>query len=303
MIKDEKSNFVGWTAVVISTIITSFWAFWGIIENFHEGWYYSSSFSNLGLMFVQYLSPMLVFMGAALVSIYKPRIGGGFHVVIAFFAAWFFQVFSNAVILVLLVPLIGIGALYWFGRPLPRKVAVSLVVGLPFLTLIVAGIGPILRVSRRIDDGFLQARLVGGNDVELIWAPAGPGWPSEGTNWHGAKQMCQYLEEDGLTIAPELQNIWRLPTVDETVRSMALHGENSECVWDPSTAKAIYKTNPDKESPLWDTHSQVIYWWTATEIDEERAHIIVYDGKVWPRSKNFGPAYLGFRCVTNPILE
>ena len=62
-------------------------------------------------MFVQYLSPMLVFMGAALVSIYKPRIGGGFHVVIAFFAAWFFQVFSNAVILVLLDPLIGIGAL------------------------------------------------------------------------------------------------------------------------------------------------------------------------------------------------
>ena len=96
------------------------------------------------------------------------------------------------------------------------------------------------------------------------------------------------------------QHIWRLPTVDEAVRSMARHGQNSGGVWDAEIAKATYKTTPDKESPLWNAHSQVIYWWTATVVDEERAYIIVYDGKVWPRNKQLSPAYLGFRCVKQP---
>ncbi|MBC8350439.1 MAG: hypothetical protein H8E66_00525 [Planctomycetes bacterium] len=40
-------RIVGWIAVVLSTAITCFWAFWGIIENFHEGWYFESVWSNL----------------------------------------------------------------------------------------------------------------------------------------------------------------------------------------------------------------------------------------------------------------
>jgi hypothetical protein len=303
MKKVNNHQIMGWIAVGFSTLITCFWAFWGIIENFHEGWYYSSWLSNLGLMFVQYLSPMLIFMIATLISIFKPRFGGGLYVIIALFAAWFFQIFSNVAILLFLVPLIGIGALYWFGRPEPRKTALWITIGLPILTLIIAGLGPILRVSKRFDDGVLEARLVQGNGVHLLWAPAGPGWPSEGDNWNNVHIVCNYLNEDGLTLNPEPQNIWRLPTVDDAVRSMAFHGENSGGVWDPGTAIATYKTNPDKESPLWDIHSQVIYWWTATEIDEGKAYIIVYDGKVWPRSKNLGPAYLGFRCVTNPPAD
>ena len=189
------------------------------------------------------------------------------------------------------------GTLYWIGRPEPRKVAASLIIGLPVLTLIIAGIGPVIRVSQRLDDGNLQARIVQGNGVTLIWAPDGPGWPHEGGNWHEAQQTCQHLSEDGLNLAPEPQFIWRLPTVDETVRSMARHGINSGGVWIAETTKATYNITPDKESPLWNVHSQVIYWWTATEVNDERTYIIVYDGKVWPRSKQFGPAYLGFRCV------
>jgi hypothetical protein len=136
--------------------------------------------------------------------------------------------------------------------------------------------------------------------VNLIWAPDGPGWPRTGASWYEAQQVCQYLGEDGLTPAPAPQHIWRLPTVDEAVRSMARHGQNSGGVWDAGIAKATYKTTPDKESPLWNAHSQVIYWWTATEVDEEHAYIIVYDGKAWPRAKQFSPAYLGFRCVKQP---
>ena len=293
----DMRQVAGWIAVGISTIITCIWAFWGIIENFHEGWYYESWLSNIGLMFFQYLSPMLIFMGVTLVSIYWPRLGGSLHAIIAIFAIWFFQSFSNAATFLLIIPLIGLGALYWFGRPQPRKLAAALVIGLPIMTLIVSGIQPVMRVSQRIDDGNLQARLVPGNGVNLIWAPDGPGWPRAGGSWNEAQQACQHLSEDGLTSEPVSQEIWRLPTVDEAVRSMALHGQNSGGVWDAEAAQAAYKTTPDKESPLWNTHSQVIYWWTATSIDDTHAYIIVYDGKVWPRPKQFSPAYLGYRCV------
>jgi len=141
---------------------------------------------------------------------------------------------------------------------------------------------------------------VRGNDVELIWAPDGPGWPREGTDWFDARRVCQYLNEDGTSLSLTPQNIWRLPTVDEAVRSMARHRQNSRGVWEEDILEAMYDTQPDKESPLWNIYSQVIYWWTATEVDKDRAYIIVYDGKVWPRSKDFGPDYLGFRCVKQP---
>ena len=296
----DKRQIVGWIAVGLSTAITCLWAFWGIIETFHEGWYYESWLANVGLMLVQYLSPMLIFMGVTLISVLWPRFGGSLHVVCALLAAWFFGAFTNTVVFLLIAPLVGIGVLYWFGRPRPCKTAVSLAIGLPILTLIISGIAPVLRVSQRVDDGNLQARLVHGNGVALVWAPDGPGWPLTGADWYGAQQACQYLDEDGLSLASAPQYIWRLPTVDEAVRSMARHGQNSGGVWNAETAKATYQTRPDKESPLWNTHSQVIYWWTATEIDEEHAYIIVYDGKVWPRAKQLSPAYLGFRCVKQP---
>jgi hypothetical protein len=299
----DKRQILGWIAVGLSIAITCFWAFWGIIENFHEGWYYEFLLSNVGLMFVQYLSPMLIFMGVTLVSIFWPRLGAGLHGILALLVAWFFGAFTNAVTFVLMVPLIGLGVLYWFGRPQPRKIAACLAVGLPLLTLTISGIAPVLRESQRLDDGNLQARLVPVNGLSLIWAPEGPGWPLTGADWHEAQQVCQYLEEDGLTLAPVPQDIWRLPTVDEAVRSMARHGQNSGGLWDAEIAEATYETTPDKESPLWNGYSQVIYWWTATEADEDYAYIIVYDGEVWPRSKQFSPAYLGFRCVKQPPAD
>jgi len=293
----KKQSIMGWVVVGLSTIITCFWAFWGIIENFHEGWYFESLLSNLGLMFAQYLSPMLVFMVVTLVSIFWPRFGGSLHVIFALLAIWFFQAFSNAAMFLIILPLIGMGLLYWNGRLEPKRLAVSVSIGLPLLTLIIAGVEPVIRVSQRINDGNLQARFVHGNGVSLTWAPDGPGWPREGGDWYEANQTCQHLTEDGLTLSTTPQNIWRLPTVDEAVRSMSRHRQNSGGRWNAETAEATYTTTPDKESPLWNTHSQVIYWWTATEIDEEKAYILAYDGKVWPRYKQFGPAYLGFRCV------
>jgi hypothetical protein len=300
MKRTDKRQITGWIGVSLSTLITCIWALWGILENFHEGWYSETLAANLGLMFIQYLSPMLIFMGVTLVSIFWPRVGGGLHIAAALLAIGFFQAFSNAATFLIILPFIGLGLLYWISRIEPRKRAASVAIAFPLLTLIIAGIGPAIRVSQRLNDGNLQARLVQGNGIELTWAPGGPGWPREGGDWSEAQKACAYLSEDGLTVAPTPQDIWHLPTVDEAVRSMARHGQNSGGVWDEETAEATYETTPDKESPLWNIHSQVIYWWTATEIDEDQAYIIVYDGKIWPRSKSFGPDYLGFRCVKSP---
>src|SRR6266508_5706779 len=87
----SKRQVVGWLAVALSTSIASFWAFWGIIENFHEGWYYCSTFENLGLMLVQYLSPMLAFAVITVVAIVAPRLGSILYLLIGILAAWRFR--------------------------------------------------------------------------------------------------------------------------------------------------------------------------------------------------------------------
>jgi len=293
----DRRLIAGWVAVGLSILITCSWAFWGVIENFHEGWYFDSLLSNLGLMLAQYLSPMLVFLGVTLLSIFWPRFGAVLHLILSLLTLWFFRAFSNAAIFLIVLPLTGLALLYWNGRLEPRRLAASLALGLPLVTLILAGIEPVIRVSQRFDDGDLDARLIHGNGVDLIWAPDGPGWPREGGDWHEADRACGHLNKNGSTLASNPQHIWRLPTVDEAVRSMSRHGQNCGGVWDSETPETTYEITPDKESPLWNVHSQVIYWWTSTELDEEHAYIIVYDGKVWPRAKRFNPAYLGFRCV------
>jgi hypothetical protein len=294
---------LGWVAVGLSILLSCFWAFWGVIENFHEGWYYDSMPWNLGLMILQYLSPMLLFMAGALVAIHWPRLGGALHAMAGLPILWRFRPLFGTAALLIAGPLLLIGMLYCIGRPRPRKLAGALIIGLPVLVLMVCGIGPAIRVAARFDDGNLEIRLVQGNGVRLIWAPDGPGWPRRGVTWHEAVRRCQYLTEDGTTLADTPQNIWRLPTVEEAVQSMARHGENCAGTWDVENAKAVYQIVPDKESPLWNIHSQVIYWWTGTQIDDERAYIIVYDGKVWPRRKQHGPGYLGFRAVRAASAE
>ncbi len=293
----NKSQRMGWSAVAFSITIACLWAFWGANEAFHEGWYYESPLKNLGLTVLQYLSPMLIFIGIGLVSITWPRAGGAFHIAVALLAAVFFDIRSNTVLLFGLIPLIGIGILYWYGRLPSKKAAARWMIALPVSVALVSGAVPGYRVSQRIDERSLEAQTVHGNGVTLTWAPAGPGWPREGSNWHEAQKACQWLGQDGKTPASGPQNIWRLPDVDEAVRSMALHGENSSGVWNEKTAQSEYDRRPDKEFPLWDAYSPIIYWWTATEVDAEKAYIIVYDGRVWERSKQLDVGSLGFRCV------
>ena len=161
----------------------------------------------------------------------------------------------------------------------------------------------VIKVSRRVNDNDFGTRIIEGNEVTLVWAPRGPGWPDSGTTWDEAIDICRYLSEDGTTVMDEIQDIWRLPTVDEAVRSMMLHGENVNGVWYPDEKKAVYDKTPDKESPLWDVHSQVIYYWTSeSEKDNaDRAYIIVYHGGIHSKMKIDGQSYLSFRAVKNVL--
>jgi len=247
-------------------------------------------------MLVQYLSPMLVFLGAALLALYRPWLGACLYVAAAVFAGWRFGLANRTNHTIIIPPLLVLAALFAFGRPRPRRLALALVVGLPVLTLLVCGAEPAWRVPRRFDDGDRGARRVEGNGVKLMWAPAGPGWPDRGGfDWEEAKRRCRHLTADGTALADTPQNIWRLPTVAEAVASLTRHGENCGGTWDAATAKATYRIMPDKETPLWNPHSQVIYWWTATETDDGQAYMVVYNGQVHPRSKR--DRYFAFRAV------
>jgi hypothetical protein len=73
-------HILGWFAVGLSTLAA---CFWGIIENFREGWYHPSLWMNLALMVVQYLLVTLLVVGAAVVAIRWPKIGGTVHLAAA----------------------------------------------------------------------------------------------------------------------------------------------------------------------------------------------------------------------------
>jgi hypothetical protein len=220
------------------------------------------------------------------------------HALAGISLAWVLFDWEDRVAMQLVIlPMLGLGALYWYGRPQPRRRARWIAVGLPMLTLVAAGVEPAVRVAGRVHDNNLDARVVDGNGIRLVWAAEGMGWPHTGVTWHEAVRRCQHLSDDGRSLAETPQNVWRLPTVEEAVRSMSRHRINSGGVWDAQTSVARYQIRPDKEPPLWNVHSQVIYWWTATERNDDAAYMVVYDGKVWPRRKRIAPDYLAYRCV------
>jgi hypothetical protein len=294
----DRRSWTGWTAVGISTLIAGFWAYWGSIEAFHEGWFYHSLWKNVGLTFAQYLSPMMIFVLLACASIRFPRIGALLHIALGF-AIPLFVVRTHAALFFIAAPLVLLGLLYWAGRPRPLRAAYAAAILVPFAVALVCGTPMAIRVAGRVDDGIRDARVVEGNGLSLLWAPRGPGWPDDvrGYTWNEADSICASLTDDGKAVAATRQNIWRLPSVDESVLSMGRHGKNAGGAWDSVTAHAEYTIDPDKESPLWDSWSPIIYWWTSTSVDEVTAYKVVYNGQVWPARKKSRAGYFAFRAV------
>ncbi len=289
----------GWIAVSTSTIVACFWAFWGSIENFHEGWFYPSIWRNIGLMFVQFLSPMLIIMAASAAVTRWPKLALPGLGAAAVAAALFFRG-AGAAIGWIVIPLALLAVLYHFGRPEPRRWALRCLILLPTLTAIVCGAYPGWRAVHRLDDGNYGLRVVEGNGVTLAWAPEGPGWPSHHASWDDARHACAHLTPDGRSLATTPQNHWRLPTVEEAVRSMVYRGRNAGGTWDESHHRPQYRVMPEKDSPLWRAHSQIIYWWTDTESAPGKAYRIAYNGYVTSARKEGWGDYWAFRCVCEP---
>ncbi len=289
--------WAGWTAVGLSTVATCFWAFWGAAEAFHEGWYDRSLWLNLGLTFVQYLSPWLVLLLPVAVALRWPRTALALFLTIAVAVGLFFG--EGPGVTLLAVPLGLLGALFQFGRPEPRRWAWRAVLILPALTALVTGAVPGYRAMTRLDDGYYGARLVEGNGVRLVWAPEGPGWAERHASWDECGRRCAHLTADGRALSPTPVGIWRLPTVDEAVRSMVRHGRHAGGTWDSVRRKAAYRVWPEKESPLWRRYSPVIYWWTGTEDGPDRAYRRAFNGYVNSTIKR-GWGALSCRCVCPP---
>ncbi len=295
----RRQLIFGWTAVFIVAVIASLWAYWGGIENFYEGWYSRSIWENILMMLAQYWMLAIVFMIIGFVGIRFPRISLFLNIALGIGAAVFFSGASFSVLwIMILIPLTAIGLLFFFGVVKPRKFAYILVIGVPVLILVVTSIIGIVKVGNRVDDGDYGARAVkGSGDVCLIWAPKGPGWPESGLSYDESIEICLHLSEDGTELLEEEVNLWRLPTVSEAVASQILHGKNAGGVWKPDEEKAEYELTPDKETPLWDPHSMVIYYWTGAIAEEGRAYVISYNGGVHARDTESHYGYLAFRAV------
>ena len=292
----------GWLAVSGSILITSYWAFWGITENFHEGWYHHHLGKNLAMLFGQYLSWMLSFMVVALLALRWPRVGAAIHVIGAIAILTFVWGSHPTTLATIYVPFFLLAAGYWFGRAQPRRLAVALLVGIPLLVTIGFAVEPAIRLSGRVDDMNREARRVTANGVDLIWAPEGPGWPLQAGNvtWEEARDICRHLGPDGKTVMETPQDIWRLPTVEEFVRSQHRKGKPCDGTWDEERKKPSYQRPPDKESPLWATDSRIIYWWIGTEVDEKHGYKVSYRGTVRGATKDSSFTYWGYRAVREP---
>jgi hypothetical protein len=287
----SRKQWLGWLAVGLMAAFTSLWAFWGIIENFHEGWFYRSFWKNLVMMFGQYLSPMLVFMLPGLLAIYKPRWGAVLILTIGILAGWRFGSW------LFFLPFAPLALLYWFGEMPARKWALLAQVALPLAVLVGFGIDPVYRVSKRYYEPAAGTLRIGEGIAAIVWAPPGPGWSQEPVSWVQASDRCARLSEDGSTLTDSAQHFWRLPTVEETVRSLNRHGKTIEGKWNGKTGQISFNTLPDKEPPLWETYSPIIYWWTSTQPDTASAYLVSYSGWVFKNKIRFRPGYYGFRAV------
>lgn len=214
-----------------------------------------------------------------------------------------------------------------------RNLRYVLVVGIPLLVCLAVSVYYLPRILSRVDDGERGACLIQGNGVSLIWAPEGPGWNwKQPDGWYpswsqialygvpptgleikpgfedqyptaqsmAATGLCGYLSADGTTLMAEPQGVWRLPRVDEIVRSLVKRGGNAGCLWNGEPGRTGCEVTPDKETPLWAPDASPIYYWAADEFDQVNVWYVSYDGSVHFQPKEWSNPRHSYRCVRAP---
>ncbi len=348
---DLKHRLPGLLAAALVILTTSLWTFWGIAELYYEGW---------GLPFPQplaYLIPAAVCLLFSLLALRWPRLGGWILVIggTAFTFWWWGMIFRRFGALTLtavlsMIPLSALlvltGILFLFEeRDRRRKretgqgpaavwwrrnLGYLLAAGIPLLVIAAVSASQLPPLLNRYDDGGRGERRIRSPGVDLVWAPAGPGWNWRQT-WGGYPSwnalalygqpplglegksdlparaddmqttgLCAYLTADGLTLADTPQYLWRMPTAAELVRSLTRAGQNAGCDWQGELGQAVCAVTPDKETPLWDPTAPPIYYWAADEFDPEQAYYVNYQGVVSVQPKTFGNPRHGYRCVREP---
>jgi hypothetical protein len=294
----RTKNVIGWITTLVSFSAVCFWAYWGINEAFHEGWYHSSLLKNLSMTVLQYLSVAIIFLSLSLIALNYRKLGSGLFISLGIFALLYFR--SNAGRIVVFIPLVLLALGFYFGEYRHKKViSVSFVVAF-LLIMFSFGIPQLIRNENRFNDNDFGTRTIIGNNVELIWAPQGVGFPLKGNDWQTANSNCARLNEEGTELEDNERNKWRLPTRDEIVRSMTRKNKNAGGFIDDMEI-AQYDVVPDKETPLWNPNSQVIYYWTNESKNEKRTYLVAYNGYILERSKDTGPEYQGYRCVKEKV--
>ena len=317
-IKKSLPHWPGFLASLLMIVATTFWTFWGISEMYHEGWW-GAWYNPL-----YYLAPIAMTLIPTLVAFRWPLAGGVLIISVGVFARFFFD--NDVAFIGLAIALLGV-AFLWDGlvkrRSGPALSPVQtpwwrrnwrylLALGLPLIITVGISVIRLPVVLTRVDDGHRGARLIEGNELNLVWAPEGPGWNWE-QSWGGypswqqialygvppvgledkpgygrqgvgepifatgedmAKtNLCLYLDLTGSVLLDEPQNIWRMPTTDELVRSLGRHGENAGCEWQEEfRAQVQCAVLPDKESPLWSTDHAAIYYWAADSFNPRHSY-------------------------------
>jgi hypothetical protein len=122
--------------------------------------------------------------------------------------------------------------------------------------------------------------------------------------------LCRYLCEDGTALMSEPQDIWRMPTTDEIVRSLVRRGESAGCTLrgaqDGGIPQADCAVQPNKDTPLWDPDASPIYYYSGQEYNKDSAWYVpytgggLYGGAISHQIKSAGNSRHGFRCVRQP---
>jgi len=279
----KKNMIIGWITTAVTLSIICFWSYWGINEAFHEGWYHTSLLQNLSMTILQYLSIPIIFIILSLIAMNYKKIGSVLFIALGIFAMFFFN--SNAGRIMVFIPLILLALGFYFGRFKHKRIINKIIIVIPLLIMLSFGIPQLIRVENRFNDIDFGLRTIEGNGITLTWAPQGVGFPLDGTDWQQALDNCAKLEGE-----------WRLPTRDEIVRSLTRNNLNSMGFIDENSI-AYYETKPDKETPLWNPHSKVIYYWTNDSKDDNKAYLVAYNGYILVRNKESGANYQGYRCI------
>ena len=171
-----------------------------------------------------------------------------------------------------------------------------------------AGVGPSKEAGRLLPNANLSWNAIALYGVPPVGFGEKPEY--EGRNATEADMnttgLCRYLSRDGLSLAEEPQNIWRMPTNDEIVRSLVRAGETAGCSWDGQSSKAECHVQPNKDTPLWIPETSPIYYYSGEEYDEDSAWYVpytgggVFGGVIGPQLKFGGNSRHGFRCVREP---